>query len=71
MSYDRPETRIFIDLPGKGVSLCNRQACQGCLVVGNRLWNTVTKAYYCPACARRINEAAGYSLCILTENPGA
>jgi hypothetical protein len=53
-------------LPGKGDTRCNRTACQVELRVGQRFWNTVTRAYYCPSCARRINEMS--VICILTES---
>ncbi|WP_407543748.1 hypothetical protein Q0M94_28505 (plasmid) [Deinococcus radiomollis] len=41
-------------LPGKGKrgQLCNRQACQQ---PGATFYNTSTRAWYCPECARKIN----------------
>lgn len=57
-------------LPGKGDTRCNRMACQDVLRVGHRWWNKITKAYYCPSCARRINMSSfPEPLCILTETP--
>jgi hypothetical protein len=51
-------------LPGKGVTKCNRTACQCELVIGRRWWNTSTRAFYCQPCAFRINE------CGVTVSPG-
>lgn len=44
-------------LPGKGVTKCNRTACQCDLTPGYRWWNTSTRAFYCQRCAFRINES--------------
>lgn len=55
-------------LPGKGDTRCNRMACQVELRVGQRFWNTITNAYYCPSCARRINaNDPSKPMCILKE----
>jgi len=54
----------------KGVTACNRSACQAPLndQDGSRMWNTETQAFYCSACAKRINESSttslGRELCI-------
>jgi hypothetical protein len=48
-------------LPGKGVTRCNRMACQVELDE-TRMWNTVTQAWYCRACGTRINLSS--HLCI-------
>jgi len=40
----------------KGETACNRRACQAPLTIGERWWNTSTRAYYCERCAMRINE---------------
>ena len=46
---------LFEPLPGKGETRCNRMACQ--VELGDhRWWNRSTRAYYCRACALRINE---------------
>ena len=52
-------------LPGKGVTRCNRTACQTELGKPGhrRWWNTVTRAWYCQRCAFRINET-NPSLCV-------
>lgn len=51
--------------------LCNRQACQ---VPGATWFNSSTRAYYCPACAAKINEfsaqADGYLLCSEQQGEG-
>ncbi len=39
----------------KGVSACNREACQKKLYANERWWNTSVEAWYCPQCAARIN----------------
>lgn len=41
-------------MEGKGVWRCNRTACQ--VPIASRWWNTSTRAWYCEACATRINE---------------
>lgn len=46
----------------KGETACNRRACQSPLKIGERWWNTSTRAYYCKNCALRINECG--TLCI-------
>lgn len=44
----------------KGQTACNRSACQRDLTRGGaRWWNTGTNAWYCQACAFRINESPG------------
>lgn len=48
----------------KGLTACARSSCQTALV-GVRWWNSSTRAFYCGACAVRINQGAGYELCIL------
>jgi len=40
----------------KGVSACNRRACQTPLTVGLRWFNVSTRQWYCASCARRIND---------------
>ena len=47
----------------KGVTACNRSACQAPLR-DERFWNTSTRAYYCRSCAQKINRAAGLLLCV-------
>lgn len=49
------------ELPGKGDTRCNRFACQTPLD-DSRMWNTVTRAWYCRYCGTRINESA--DICI-------
>jgi phage terminase large subunit GpA-like protein len=48
----------------KGETACNRSACQAPLnrYDGLGWWNTETRAYYCPSCAKRINESSKVSL---------
>ena len=41
--------------------LCARSACKE---PGADHWNPSTRAFYCEPCARKINEGAGYRLCI-------
>lgn len=42
----------------KGLTACNRRACQRNLTRGGvRWWNIVTRAWHCQPCAFRINEA--------------
>lgn len=50
----------------KGVTACNRTACQTPLTIGERFWNKSTRAFYCRYCARRINSgtSTGEILCI-------
>ncbi len=40
----------------KGLTACNRRACQEPLTVGLRWFNTSTRQWYCSSCARRIND---------------
>ena len=47
----------------KGVTACNRSACQAPLT-DDRFWNNSTRAYYCRYCALKINRAAGHPLCV-------
>ncbi len=43
----------------KGVTACNRRACQRDLTRQSpRWWNKATQAWYCQSCAFRINEGA-------------
>lgn len=48
----------------KGQTACNRTSCQTALndQDGSRMWNTETKAFYCKACAKRINQSSEQSL---------
>lgn len=39
----------------KGVTSCNRTACQAPLVAGQRFYNKAMKAHYCPRCADLLN----------------
>lgn len=54
----------------KGLTACNRSACQVRLndKDGSRMWNTETRAFYCQHCARRINissiDSLGHAICI-------
>lgn len=54
----------------KGLTACNRSACQVKLndKDGSRMWNTETRAFYCQHCARRINISSvaslGHAICI-------
>jgi hypothetical protein len=48
----------------KGETACNRSACQAPLnrYDGLGWWNKETQAYYCPSCAKRINQSSTQSL---------
>lgn len=59
---------LFDPLPGKGVTRCNRTACQRELTPEIRAWNTVTEAWYCWPCARRINQSSP-GMCIRDYTP--
>ena len=43
----------------KGVTACNRSACQCMLILGQRWWNLSTLAFYCRGCASQINKRSG------------
>lgn len=49
-----------IERPEPG-TLCNRKACRSPTNV--IWWNVSTRAWYCPSCARLINEGAGLVIC--------
>lgn len=55
-------------LKGKQGGNCNVTACQR---PGATWWNTSTRAYYCPHCAREINRWSrhdeGYEICFPSE----
>jgi hypothetical protein len=50
-------------MDGKGVTRCNRTACQNELYMVKRWWNSSTRAWYCQSCAFRINETSP-DLCV-------
>lgn len=47
---------------------CNRTACQHTRA---SWWNSWTRAWYCPSCARTINREAGVNICIPEEEKSA
>lgn len=47
---------------GRGVTVCNRVDCSKPLAAG-RSFCPLTNAYYCPACAERINQICGAGTC--------
>ncbi len=56
-------------LEGKGVTRCNRTACQIQFSEFRRRWyNTSTQAYYCRSCAVKINNY-NPGLCLPEEAP--
>lgn len=62
-------------LKGKKNGACNRTACQSEIHVV--FYNKSTMAYYCPSCAKKINDANQYDfggnfvgdLCVLDDEP--
>lgn len=57
---------------GKFDGNCNRTACQ-VPIAGENWFNTSTRAYYCTACARSINQSAlrfdGVEICVAVDSP--
>ena len=51
---------IIIMRRNKKPPKCARTECPN---VNAIFWNTSTRAYYCSACAKRINRAVGFELC--------
>lgn len=52
----------------KGVTTCNRTACQKPLIPGATYYNSSTEANYCPHCAFLIN-GHNLDLCTLIKEP--
>jgi hypothetical protein len=48
----------------KGVTACNREACQCRLIIGQRWWNLSTQQWYCRGCANRINNHNHERICV-------